>query len=127
MIIPKIAIEKAISGGWQPLHDGSWSPSIMSYSEAGTWITDRIAGEHATFFNFEKIALDPTFWQALGKALRWPRSICRECGEPNGCKYGRPNFMDAWEYFAHRLYHLLLLTKQDTTAFWQELLGEKIV
>ena len=84
MIIPKEAIEKAIEGGW--------NDARLDYE--------------ATYAD---IALDHSFWQALGMALEWEGAIDR-----------RP-FATEWENYAHAFYHRIL-TGGDTQAFWDELL-----
>lgn len=57
-MIPKRAISKAIEGGWQN------GPQRRAELDIG-WSV------------YEKIALDPSFWQALGKALvvAWEHSL----------------------------------------------------
>lgn len=88
MNIPKEAIKLAVQGGW--------NSSSNSVDEA-------VRGDISKLYDTELayIALDPTFWASLGKALGW------ELG------------MD--ETHAHRFYDLILRGK-DTTAFWKELL-----
>lgn len=54
-MIPKRAIEKAIEGGWK----------------------DRLyriySGNTEVWTHYDSLILDPTFWQALGKALGWSK------------------------------------------------------
>lgn len=117
-MIPKEAIEKGIEGGWE---------TYASYWQTIDW---------------QVIALDPSFWQALGKALGWlakylqtecpkchhdvkylnPGNFCPECGSvtvsvEHWRQYTRSTFTD----YAHRFYDLIL-TGGDTEAFWNELL-----
>lgn len=56
----------------------------------------------------EQIALDPLFWQALGKALGWDGWSVQFYG-------------DEWLFHAHQ-YFDLVLTGGDTEAFWKELI-----
>jgi|EndMetStandDraft_4_1072995.scaffolds.fasta_scaffold100223_1 hypothetical protein len=76
-MIPKLAIEKAIEGGWQsPVHlvsetDESGRIVILSgYPEKVS-----VVWKHA------EIALDPSFWLAFGKTLGWKHQCV--CGGYN--------------------------------------------
>lgn len=65
-MIPKQAIKKAIEGGWEP----------SEFRERAYWRTRRPIrplNRHqlSASITLHEIALDPTFWQALGKALGW--------------------------------------------------------
>jgi hypothetical protein len=91
-MIPKQAIEKAIEGGWLEANQPWLQQHLMSDSY--------------------HIALDPSFWQALGKAL------------------GKENHMEAlahdwdvpwWRGQALNFYDLIL-TGDDTEKFWADLL-----
>ena len=100
-MIPKQAIEKAITGGWQPLSE--WGSSWVDIPQ-------------------ERIALDPTFWQALGKALGWDEDnttdmiwTCALCNQECGGH-------SKWLHYSHRFYDLIL-TSGDTEKFWEELLN----
>jgi hypothetical protein len=79
MQIPREAVEKAIEGGWKPdVND------LFQSSERQT-----------------KIALDPSFWQALGKALGW--------GETEVYSWdGKPTLTMYWRLKADRFYDLIL-------------------
>lgn len=111
MTIPKSAIEKAISGGWYVggkidyrfLKEGFVEIIPTGLEDASD---DDLSERHK--FTLAEIALDPTFWQALGKALGWPtiRSIEGQ----------------AWQRNAHRFYDLIL-QGQSTEEFWDKLLG----
>jgi hypothetical protein len=62
-------------------------------------------------FGWQEIALDPSFWQALGKALGWNvtgRQLAMN---------SKPN----WQIWATRFYDLIL-TGGDTEKFWADLL-----
>lgn len=90
-MIPKAAIEKAIEGGWNSPKSGSLADMI-----------------------WETTALDPTFWQALGKSLGWPTGK-----EPDVSLFEWET--KGWSGRAHQFFDLIL-TGQDTAAFWDELL-----
>lgn len=92
-MIPKEAIEKAIEGGWK-----------VPY-----WGTNNICREYV-------FALDPAFWQTLGKALPTKFS------NPNGSGYvGAKGRVLGWKDHAMHFYDLIL-TGGDTKPFWDELL-----
>lgn len=100
MNIPKEAIEKAITGGWTP--EGMDGLNIQFRNKSINFYVSGFLDVKGTFiFTHQEIALDPTFWQALGKALRWHPDFCFAA--------------------AHRFYDLILQSK-DTDDFWQELL-----
>lgn len=91
-MIPKRAIEKAIEGGW-------------SVGNEDDFVTLR----------WEIWALDPTFWQSLGKALGWVD--------------GDIELPFDWHFqsklSAHKFYEIIL-TGGDVERFWTELLNEKV-
>lgn len=101
MQIPKEAIEKAIEGKWQPNYLFDMMPATNYFA---------LLEE-----DFARIALDPTFWQALGKALGWRTGMTFA-----DIFDGRE--LSGWEYHAHRFYDLILQGK-DTTDFWKEILN----
>jgi hypothetical protein len=84
MNIPKEAKDKAFDGGWKPFETKNYLP------------------------NWQSIALDPTFWQALGPALE----IHLPPEEQHTALY--------WFIQAHRFYDLIL-QGQSTEEFWKEL------
>ena len=88
-MIPKRAIELSIKGGW----NDEW-----------------LVGDK----RFADIALDPSFWQSLGKALGWKAE-----DDPTRIGY-------TWQGNASRFYDLIL-TGGDTKTFWDELLKSKSV
>lgn len=124
MQIPKSVIEKAVQGGWEPFKpvvvvgDGSWELidfQIYSYAHPGEEFgTARI--------NIYHIALDPTFWQALGKALGW------YAGKSFWEKHDLSDLEDKDNLCpicnAHRFYNLVLQGKADNdiSRFWENLL-----
>jgi hypothetical protein len=108
-MIPKAAIEKSIEGGWVPPR-----PYLVLQFEKGSKLH---AEEVMAMMLPQEIALDLSFWQALGKALRWPL-------------LGQPYYLgnhwcerEWWQYKAIKFYDLIL-TGGDTEAFWKELLKE---
>lgn len=98
MQIPKNVIEKAIEGGWKNY------PSDFGLND-----------HYLVMHDIACItALDPTFWQALGKALGWKWSYrCPECKEVSD--------LPTWEFNAKRFYDLILQEK-PTEEFWSDLL-----
>ncbi len=128
-MIPKQAIEKAVEGGWQQWANGT-SPSGE----------DLAASIDNAIFDWPITALDPTFWQALGKTLGWEKKMVVRRGmvignfgwespDKNIRFYGEEmgagmDYMNPWVYYAHRFYDLIL-TGGDTDKFWQEILPTK--
>lgn len=107
-MIPKEIIEKAIEGGWRP-----------------TYLA--LPHLHNIHCDYE-IALDRTFWIALGKVLGWSFQ-CEDCGAKGSdldefyCTKCQKivRLKGDWFVFAHRFYDLIL-TGQNTDEFWQSLL-----
>lgn len=90
-MIPKQAALKAAEGGWR-----------------GFIIEPRERAD-TTLSNWRDIALDPTFWQALGKALGWQG------------KHHPQTDMLVLQAQVHTLVDLIL-TEGDTEKFWSSLL-----
>lgn len=91
MTIPKEIIEKAIQGGWSTPTPGKWIENEGWYAH---------------------VALDPSFWQALGKSLGW--------GEGSGG-------IEVWDWHGYaRNFYDHILQGHDTDEFWKELLKENI-
>jgi len=104
MNIPKEIIEKAIEGGWK-----RWEYLGESYGLASQDFNRDFYEILSENKNDQcLISLDPTFWQALGKALGW-----KEAHDPTRNDY-------TWVGHAHRFYDLIL-TNQDTKEFWAAL------
>lgn len=97
MNIPKRAIELAIADGWKPIN-------FTNHPEYDYVIEGNMA-------YWQHVALDPTFWQALGKALGW--------STPE-----KPNNVRDWLGRAHDFSDLILQGK-DTKPFWDELLTKQ--
>lgn len=112
-MIPKEIIEKAIEGGWQ---DGqALDPSRVDVLGVGYiriyhWDSSEFNG-----YEWQELALDPTFWQALGNSL--DIAFEEKCA-------ARGDFVSFekwnWKLNAHRFYDLIL-TKQPIEAFWSDL------
>lgn len=131
MKIPKEVIELAISGGWEPLGADThsrfkWRPETSIYR---FWYKELLTeGEWFADFSKAEIALDPTFWQALGKSLRgeikmhtYTKRIHAGKPELGSVTITRPNrYSFNWPKHAHEFLDLILQGK-DTTAFWAEI------
>jgi hypothetical protein len=105
-MIPKAAIEKAIQGGWQP--NVSEFREFVCYIDAVNYLDAKGSWQ---VIKYEEIALDPSFFQALGKALGLEKSD----------RNTRTEIWLEWKYQAHRFYDLIL-TGQPTEPFWEALL-----
>jgi hypothetical protein len=101
-MIPKTAYETAKKGGYELkeepcrhklMHDENGCPFGFHYPE------------------WQVTALDPAFFQALGKALGW-----------NKIGHEVPNLVGDWQWHAKHFYDLIL-TGGNTVKFWSELLG----
>lgn len=132
MTIPPKVIEIAIHGGWKPPVEDSknWYRDLNILTETG-WKTlaDKIIQRNG----YEEIALDPKFWQALGKALEWKfidvgEDVCFLCGAAKydkvECQYSSKHRYgkDEWRKNA-RLFFNLILTEQSTEKFWDEIIS----
>lgn len=128
-MIPKQAIEKAIEGGWKNAGyemcdncggSGGVYPDATCYSCSATGYTKDISEDWLEASGFD-IALDKTFWQALGKALKWGEHwTVRTYGDEKD--YMRRDIIETWRYWAD--YYLdIVLTGGDTEKFWVDLLA----
>ena len=64
-MIPNVALQKALDGGWKP-------SALRRMDVAFLLAGPRSEGGDIKYRPLlATIALDPTFWQALGKALEW--------------------------------------------------------
>lgn len=105
MTIPKEILELAVAGGWK-----DFRPTIMPHEvedEPSAKFLQEIMW-HEMYR--EKIALDPLFWQALGKERGWEHEDTI-----------KPINEARWIRYAMRFLHLIL-SHSDTAAFWQEIL-----
>lgn len=96
MNIPREAIEKATEGGWLFFSTPVDLPMVEKAKHEAVHVAD--------------IALDPTFWQALGKGVNvdkiWDIEVAGK---------------KLWMFKAWQFYDLILQGK-STDEFWQELL-----
>ncbi|TCU78881.1 hypothetical protein EDE08_101664 [Bradyrhizobium sp. R2.2-H] len=105
-MIDKFAIEKAIEGGWKHFEG-------LDKKEASLYAHNILA-----LSDWQTIALDRTFWQALGKALGWEQKAGMRV-----TSIGTADHYEAgWSENAHRFYDLIL-TGGDMEKWWQELLA----
>lgn len=100
MNIPKEAITKAIEGGWEP----------RKYD----------LGADCEFNEWMHFALDPTFWQCLGKALGWYTPVFNDKHRFSHNHSIYPNWLEVALDFQE-----LILTGGDAKAYWDELLKEE--
>lgn len=120
MNIPLEIIKLTIEGGWKPLasvviHD----TDAFEQSDFQTLVfykgsdpeTCAIAGR----INIYRALCDPTFWSSLGKALGLEKRTIEVVLDGD--------IIHDYKQLAHRLFDLIL-TQQDTTVFWQELLDQ---
>lgn len=105
-MITKQAIIKAIEGRWKP-----WE-YVGQPEDSFTDILADNKNDQAM------IALDPLFWQALGKSLGWDESTFHRVA--NGIEYQEYAYDEVWRLFAHRFYDLIL-TNGDINKFWADL------
>lgn len=124
-MIPREAIERAFEEGWRGRYPSlRWKhhPDGIQY----------LAQESIIVVEWYAIALDPTFWQALGKALGWSEYgkhmmkgnnlRCSACGEkPHVIEKCRKNLVQVWKFNAIEFYDLIL-TGGNTSKFWSDLL-----
>lgn len=105
MTIPKEAIAKAIEGGYGPKWD---LVEVYGRSIVIQFKSDIAEQPHVTWA-IERVVLDPSFWQSLGKALGWQG------------KHDPQTDMLVLQAMVHQFVDLIL-TGADTQAFWDELL-----
>jgi hypothetical protein len=136
-VIPQQAVEKAIGEGfieayeYRGIQDGGMHLFIWK-EEPHT--EKQWRDFSCLLYPWEKIALDPSFWQCLGKALRW--TDCTPCiaeehrypldkngNASNICKFCNEVFTPGtWQEIAHDFYDLIL-TGDDTNKFWNDLMS----
>ncbi len=98
-MIPKLAIEKAFTGGYPVWGFEDKENIVVLHDSSGV----------KRHLNNAEVVLDPTFWQALGKALGW--APIGEATLERG----------TWFSNAHGFYSLILIGG-DTAKFWEEIL-----
>lgn len=125
-MIPKQVIEKAIEGGWsilgltgQMTFSWSWRINPFHPEQEIMVVQDDIGEPHD--LDYYQTVLDPTFWQALGKALGWKEveTEWRHANSNTSEVYSFSN--ERWANEAHSFYDLIL-TRGDTETYWNELL-----
>ena len=115
-MIPKQAIEKAIDAGWV-YRQGLSFVRFEVHTMGHPWMKAWFGPEQSDIWQevaLEEIALDASFWSALGKALHWEMSPLYFHQALEG-KYTEAGIK------AHHFYDLIL-TGQDTAPFWDEVL-----
>lgn len=117
MTIPNEIIEKAISGGWRPHNGTDYSHhKIQKANKRGGCYLENEG--RSTFLDFRHTVVDRTFWQALGKALRWRVEEWHPTQKyPDGESMLWPGYMP----YARRFIDLTL-QGQSTEEFWKELI-----
>lgn len=141
-LIPREAIEKAIEAGWEPLktivvhnidafEQIDWQ-TIAFYNGSSAEL-----GAPIGRVNIYRIALDPSFWQALGKSLACEKNPegnradvpCEKCDVSHPwCEHGQ-----GWQEVAHRFYDLILTKPEQLNwkkgesieRFWVELFANQ--
>lgn len=142
------AIREAMRGGWQYRHHTPVSELTCVEGFEGKVFKYMYDENHYVVFEWEKVVLDPLFWQALGKALGWGAEMimvdepghpkewcyfthCPTCGEQvvdeeegcsKGCVSDNAN-VEAWLHHWHRFIDHLAEDK-DPESFFTELLRE---
>lgn len=111
-IIPKEVIEKAIEGGWKGLYMDEDGITVDTQSQIAWGRTKTGLGRHLPL---QVIALDRTFWEALGKALGWDIAYG---------SYGNDT-MEEWQSRAMTFFNIIL-TNGDTDAFWEKVLSNNL-
>ena len=106
MTIPKEAIERAIQGGY--------TKSDAVNSDWALRLPSELHG---------MIALDPSFWKALGEVLGWAEEdeLIRSCWRLSGGGSYMPEGLYHWHKTATRFCELIL-RRADTAEFWERLL-----
>lgn len=114
MTIPKEIIEKAIEGGFKVK---TFYKGLSHKEGTAPSATNDTDSRSETLYMIDSIALDPLFWQALGKALGWEQWL------PTGFhdKYEDDIEELGWKVQAMRFYDLIL-TGQPTEEFFATLL-----
>lgn len=120
MKIPERVIQKAIEGGWGKdsffrgeITSAKWQDGKL-YLE---WYSGETESIHLYEEHWERLAFDTSFWQSLSKALGWRI----------GMKFAdlfNARELSGWEFHAHSFFDLIL-TGQNTDAFWSDLVPEE--
>src|SRR4051794_12707419 len=99
-MIPKIAIEKAIEGGWKESLEIDKVEVLEPYAPGNPdfYRVAQVHCHHADMqlnYSMAEIALDPTFWQALSKALGWGTKWL----DGHSVTVGRDGYLNAWQSY----------------------------
>ena len=113
-MIPRNIILLAIEGGWRlaPYYKGK-TLTQEDIKRIADYFVDR--NNTGALKSWQETALDPLFWQALGRALGWHHDY--------HVVYGQKVYeghIGEWKSKAHEFYDLIL-TNGDITKFWQEI------
>lgn len=120
------AIKQAIEGGWQAYQLEYKNNEVQIDTERVLiYSHDRLVKD----FSYEKILLDPLFWQALGKARGWKEEKCMDESDfPNASDGFKLILKEIiipvreydWKYNAIR-YFETRLSSGDLKSFWENL------
>jgi hypothetical protein len=146
-VIPKEAIERAIEKGWKPAGK-ECTGTVIDAGYSKTFVATEGAIEGARYFLLNpEIALDPSFWQCLGKVLGWHENKQIKVNRPRAPKDVRRHMIDVEENYGlivkmndreivfepyqrgkrswnehARTFYDVALTGGDIKRFWDELL-----
>ncbi len=117
MTIPRHVIEKAIAA--EGRGQGWAADAVMVFEKL------KMFGV-LTHEEYCSIALDPLFWQAIGKALGWADWYCMGpeflwSNDEIYCRGSDSYNLNQWQYETYRFYDLIL-TGGDTEKFWNEIM-----
>jgi len=105
----KLAIEKAIEGGWTLCLDNNAKFEYMDDARGGLWFFD--TDGTGVYLQWERVMMDKTFWQSLGKAL-----------ELEGSTYSwQKDYEEKWLTLWHKLIDHLAEGK-DAESFFKNIL-----
>lgn len=130
-MITRQAIEKAIAGGWTgqyPAQFGKPPVAMFAFKLSPQSDVEEVSRVIHKGGNAYKVALDPSFWQGLGKALGW--EMAKECPcchkEYEYCRCDNCSIQEGGKYIEWqanaRGFYDLILTGGDTKAYWQDIL-----
>jgi|HubBroStandDraft_4_1064222.scaffolds.fasta_scaffold03118_5 hypothetical protein len=107
----KEAVEKGgYHEGYHLAHFGDFGDELFAADKGARSIAVVVA----------EILLDPSFWQALGKARGW-KEKCADCHKlSRSCRCEYPSFLDGEMYFWHRFIDHLAEGK-DAESFFKTL------
>lgn len=122
--LPEWVIEKAIEGGWNPfpkfygvkfvrLEKDLSGIESAHFTYSRKLLSKKQLGAYRVSVQLATIISDPSFWQALGKVLRWKEK--RDFG-----------FENDWHSTATHFYDLILTKNHEgIAAFWEALRDKK--